>query len=383
MNNIENIRDKDCAGCFACKSICPAKAISEKCDEIGNYYPCIDYSKCINCGKCLKVCNLRNSFYNKINYVFASVNKNNEEHLSSSSGGIATLISQKIINLNGIVYGVVSDRDGIHYKRIDSEQNLEILKGSKYVQPYDNNVYFDVLSDLKKDRIVLFIGLPCKVAGLLSFLGEKKEKLFTIDLICHEAVSQKILNDHLEYLNINKNDIEKVTFRNNDKYVLSVFGKDEDNNRKILYSRDDLHDFFYAIFEDGIGCRESCANCAFAQKKRVGDLTLGDFHGIRNKTDFFDKISGGVSLVLINSEKGFSLFDGIRKRTMSLEMTEEDALRSNPQLSYPLVQKVSFEQFKKSYKKYGYKKTVYKKLKIRLLKNWILSLLKKIHGENR
>lgn len=51
------LREKEkCCGCSACEAICPADAISMVLDEDGFYYPWMDESKCINCGKCLKIC---------------------------------------------------------------------------------------------------------------------------------------------------------------------------------------------------------------------------------------------------------------------------------------------------------------------------------------
>lgn len=45
-----------CTGCTACSYVCPTKAISMQEDEEGFCYPAIDESKCISCGKCLRVC---------------------------------------------------------------------------------------------------------------------------------------------------------------------------------------------------------------------------------------------------------------------------------------------------------------------------------------
>ena len=52
-----NILNKDkCCGCFACEAACPTKAIYKIEDEYGNLFPKVDTGKCIDCGKCNKVC---------------------------------------------------------------------------------------------------------------------------------------------------------------------------------------------------------------------------------------------------------------------------------------------------------------------------------------
>lgn len=52
---------------------------------------------------------------------------------------------------------------------------------------------------------------------------------------------------------------------------------------------------------------KKCFGCLFKREERVSDITLGDFWGCE---DIFSdtRLHSGVSLVLINSEKGARLF---------------------------------------------------------------------------
>lgn len=52
-------RKEDCCGCTACYAICPKGAITMKEDEEGFEYPIIDEEKCVRCGKCMKVCPIK------------------------------------------------------------------------------------------------------------------------------------------------------------------------------------------------------------------------------------------------------------------------------------------------------------------------------------
>ena len=55
MKNIEEF-DGACAGCGACVLVCPVNAIKYSLSDDGFYKASIDIAKCINCGKCTKVC---------------------------------------------------------------------------------------------------------------------------------------------------------------------------------------------------------------------------------------------------------------------------------------------------------------------------------------
>ena len=96
------ICEKDkCTGCFACYNICPKGAIEMKEDEFGYIYPKIIESKCINCGLCKKTCPVLNKVDLKEPLKCLAIRTTNNEILSkSSSGGIATIVSKKIIESN-------------------------------------------------------------------------------------------------------------------------------------------------------------------------------------------------------------------------------------------------------------------------------------------
>ena len=50
---------KDCCGCAACVNICPKFAITMEKDEIGQYYPRINDTLCVDCGACKRVCDFQ------------------------------------------------------------------------------------------------------------------------------------------------------------------------------------------------------------------------------------------------------------------------------------------------------------------------------------
>ena len=45
-----------------------------------------------------------------------------------------------------------------------------------------------------------------------------------------------------------------------------------------------------------------------------GDLTIGDFWGLGDEVPFYGDIQNGISVVLINNEKGSQFFDEIKNK---------------------------------------------------------------------
>ena len=95
----------------------------------------VDILQCIDCGVCYKKCPASNDAERgKVKRVYAAQRKNKESLKQSSSGGIAALISEYVIENGGVVYGCAFDKNlkALHIRCTDKKE-LEELKGSKYV----------------------------------------------------------------------------------------------------------------------------------------------------------------------------------------------------------------------------------------------------------
>lgn len=87
-------------------------------------------------------------------------------------------------------------------------------------------------------------------------------------------------------------------------------------------------------FLNGDCYRESCYQCRYADTNRVGDLTCGDFWGVEKvRTQFMD--TKGVSVVLVNSEKGKAFFEKIKEQAIILEVKPEEILPFQGNLVHP------------------------------------------------
>ena len=302
-----------CSGCHACANACPKNCISMTSDEDGFWYPQVNKEKCIDCGLCEKVCPKIHKWQSDDSLTttaMAAINLNEEIRLKSSSGGIFTLIAEKIIDQGGVVFGAAfaDDFKAVQHICVDNIADLDKLRGSKYVQSKISDTYKQAKEYLDSGRKVLFSGTPCQIGGLYSYLRKPYENLLTQDIICHGVPSpmvwEKYVEEHERKIFSKAN---KVTFRNkkNGWKAYSVFIGFE--NRK-QYLKEHSADMYIKAFLSDICLRPSCSNCLFKGIRRQSDITLADFWGIQNVLPEMDD-DKGTSLVLVHSEKGKTIFD--------------------------------------------------------------------------
>lgn len=328
-----NIYDKkeDCCGCFACENICPVKCVIMTSDDEGFWYPQVDYDKCINCSKCIEVCPIINKKeVHNHPVAYACINKNEHIRLESSSGGIFTLIAEKIIEDGGIVFGATfNEKFDVEHTHIETKDELSKMRGSKYVQSKIGKTYKDVKEFLESGRQVLYSGTPCQIAGLKSFLQKNYKNLFCIDIICYGVPSPKLWQKYILYReNIAKSKTRRISFRQKNegwkKYSLSFkFQNDSE------YCKSSDRDLYIKAFLINVCLRSSCYECRFKGINRQSDITLADFWGIQNLLPEMDD-DKGTSLIFINSEKGKLIFDKIKDKCKNKEVNINEAVKFNP-----------------------------------------------------
>jgi coenzyme F420-reducing hydrogenase beta subunit len=174
-------------------------------DREGFLYPEIDKESCVGCDVCEEVCpSVHPKAPRTPLRVYAAKNKDEAIRLQSSSGGIFTLLAEKIIDRNGVVFGARFNEDWeVVHGYVETKEKLSVFRGSKYVQSRIGESYKQAEEFLKAGRFVLFSGTPCQVAGLKLFLKKEYENLVTVDLICHGVPSpgvwRKYLDEFIEY----------------------------------------------------------------------------------------------------------------------------------------------------------------------------------------
>ncbi len=339
---------KNCSGCGACLNVCPKQAISMVEDEYGFKYPQLDTDLCVNCGLCSKVCDFQNHVVELSDplKVYAASALDNNLLKNSTSGGIFALLARQVLEMGGVIYGAayVDDCDCISVKhiRVDNISDLYRLQGSKYVQSDIGRIYSSVKADLNNNKTVLFTGTPCQIAGLRGFLLIDYNNLFLIDIVCHGVPSVNMFKSMIHYYESKlKGHIVNFAFREKRRGWSDFFARiDVERNNKIsskyYYCKNMA---YYQYFLNSDIYRENCYECKYACKKRVGDITLGDYWGIEQshvdllKDRKWEKcLKQGISCVLINSLKGQVLIDGIRESTLLEESSFDAASRGNGQL---------------------------------------------------
>ena len=317
---------------MACYAVCPFGAINITPDELDELHPEIDADKCRQCGGCASVCPVINpppAHFPQAAY--ALYTKDHYDCCTCASGGAATVFSRAVIEEGGAVFGCGNDKSGMpSLKKITASHKIDELKGSKYVYPDSGKIYREVLGELNTGRNCLFIGLPCHVAGLLACTrGKKYENLTTVDLICHGAPPRKYLEKHIVSVVPKSRSISRVTFRGKRDYFLTVY----DKNNRALYSRRQDEDSYFQPFMKGLIFRSICYSCAHARPERISDITIGDFWGI--SPGALNGYEGKKSLVLINTDKGASLFASSIGKTVFEQRPIEEAIAGNAQLKAP------------------------------------------------
>lgn len=335
-NNMDNSICKYCTGCRTCELLCPQKAITLKEDEEGFLVASIDKSKCINCDLCRKRCpqnlNIVNQQYN--GKAYAAQIKDEKILKDSTSGGFFSALAIETINYGGIVFGATIDENlFVYHISIDNLEDLELLRGSKYVYSDTLATFKEVKEHLENNRYVLYSGLPCQIAGLKSFLKKDFEKLITVDVICHGTPNYKLFKIYKDGIEKKlKSKISKYKFRDKQKKGWGVYWSYKYRNGMKQKSGGLYDDPYISCFINGTANKEACYQCKYIGfKKRPGDITIGDYWGI---DIFHPKMASnkGVSAIIINSNKANKLIDKALKRCIFIETKKENISKYNKSL---------------------------------------------------
>lgn len=323
-----------CTGCGACLSVCPKKAIKPQDDTEGFEMPVIDQSLCVDCGLCKKVCpvihfdEIKDKVIegNTQQIAFAARNKNYEQRLISSSGGIFPVIAEYVLNKGGFVVGAAFDEKfNVVQKIISSDKELIQLQGSKYAQSKLDDTFKIISEIIKGGYLVLYSGMTCQIYGLKSYLKKEYNNLITIDLICLGIPSpgawKKYLNSFFK-----GEQIEHINFKDKtigwNKFCVSI----KTNKRSFLEVG--KQNYYMMNMFNTYTIRKSCFNCKFKNKERPSDFTIADCWGTSRLAEEIND-NKGLSSVLIHTQKGREIWKEIDKSFDLKEVPYDDVCVKN------------------------------------------------------
>lgn len=315
--NILAYSQRSCTGCGACVASCPKKAIGLVMKRDGFFAPVVDDNLCVDCGICQKVCfrfllptNHTCSMQEKTVYGVYSTNEAIQQ--TTTSGGFAYELSLWGIEHGYKIMGVIYDyeKDQAKTVLISQQDDLELLKGSKYIQSDTSEAFALLLEEAKRDRLQKYIciGTPCQIFGLRQLIRQYRlpNEFILIDLFCHGVPSYNVWKPYISQKRRELGKLDQVQFRYKGngwhQYSIRLVGE------KGVYCEYAYKDVFYRYFFDNVALNTSCFTCALRKEYVASDLRLGDFLG-----SAYEHREDGVSAVLVASRKGLSVLNRLQE----------------------------------------------------------------------
>lgn len=304
-----------CSGCKACGDVCPKGCISFEMGQDGFWYPQIDSKACVGCLACQHSCPvvtpqiIEKKCQPKAYAAWAS----KEVRKKSTSGGVFYALASQVIECGGYVSGAVLDGRIVKHIVTNKVEDLERIQGTKYFQSDTAGVYKEIKRLLRDGKKVIFGGTSCQVAGLLKVVGNRRENLIAVDLICFGVpseltigVEERIRGKKLKRIISSRDKNHKGGWR--DSYYMTC----EWDDGTITVSSPE-ESFMLGSFCSGKVMRKSCYHCLYKTLYRQSDLTIGDYHCVK---DFEEQKNDGISLVLVNTEVGAGVLDNCPSLTI-------------------------------------------------------------------
>ena len=347
-----------CTGCSACQQSCPTEAISMTMDGDGFIRPTVSADKCIHCGLCNKVCPVAEDKAERApsNFIsaYAAWNADLNELKLSSSGGIFSLLANRVLQSGGAVCGAVYDSLGHIYHTItETREGLSRMRGSKYVQSDMQDCFPRIRKLLQSGREVLFTGTGCQVGGLKSFLRKDYPNLLTMEIICEGTPSPGLWERHLHHVCPDMEKLHYLSFRDK-AYGWTQILVAEYTDKKGAQHRIAIpaakEPYIKAMFA-AISQAPNCYACRFREGRSGADIIIGDMWALRVVAPEA-RPQCGASVILCNTERGAGIVEGLKPQMGYFKQISPLSAGINNGYVYraPVIEQAARAKFYKNYR---------------------------------
>ncbi|MBD5529284.1 MAG: adenylyltransferase/cytidyltransferase family protein [Lachnospiraceae bacterium] len=287
---------------------------------------------------------------------YAAFSRDRDNVERSSSGGIFFELCKYIVQHKGVIYGAVqTEPTEVKHERAETLEEAVSFQRSKYLQSRINDCYARAKKDLEDGRLVLFSGVGCQIDGLKRYLKGEYKNLVTCEVICHGAPMNRVMEKYLvEKESVYEKKVTQIIFRDKrsgwmDNSITEYYA--DGTSRTYANREHPVH----LLYLRGINMERRCVSCKYATLPRIADITLADYWqyegALREKS-----ANRGLSLVLVNTQIGADIFDGISDGLWSEETPEDMARKSCPFLNHPPEGNVNQDAFLKLLDECGFEK---------------------------
>jgi len=308
-----------------CGDLCPSGAICFEIDHEGFWYPAVNKEICGGCGICVKRCPIINETINekaRTPAVYAAWIKNDDIRVKSTSGGLYYALAETALKDGAYIAGCVFSNDwkSALHSAGNTYDDLDKIYRSKYFQSDTAGIYGEVKKLLSDGKKILFCGTPCHNAALMEFLGEDYESLIKCDFVCRGINSPKAHQAHVKELEQRyDSEVSFFNFKNKSQGWTRLGTLVKFNNGKTDFKNRYSSAWTRGYIGSNLYMRPSCEHCKFKKIPRVSDISIADFWGLQKDAENMKK---GMSLVMINTEKGAAFYE----QTLSLIHSEQSTL---------------------------------------------------------